>query len=72
MALEERIDSARARDDDDEIQKQIQQGQIKTSFLGLYRYASAPDIILVAVCEVCAVLAGACQPLPTASTLTGL
>jgi ATP-binding cassette subfamily B (MDR/TAP) protein 1 len=66
MALEEKTDPTRAQDDDDAaLQKQIQQDEVKASFLGLYRYASTPDIIIVALSAVCAVLAGACQPLPT-------
>lgn len=65
MAADKRIDVSPTQREEVAVQKQIQYDEVKKSFLGLYQYASALDIILVMVCAVCAILAGACQPLPT-------
>lgn len=54
-----------ARNTEEEIiEKQIVFSDVKVTFLGLYRYASALDILLLSVYTVCALGAGACQPIP--------
>lgn len=47
------------------IERQIGIPKVKSSFLNLYRYASTGDIALVCISAICAVIAGATQPLPT-------
>lgn len=51
--------------EEDIIKRQIEIPKVKSSFLNLYRYASTGDIALVFLSAVCAVIAGATQPLPT-------
>ncbi|KAJ5168928.1 leptomycin B resistance protein pmd1 [Penicillium canariense] len=47
------------------IEKQISFSVVKITFLGLYRYATTIDAVLLFICAVSAILAGACQPAPT-------
>ncbi|OBT71595.1 hypothetical protein VF21_09533 [Pseudogymnoascus sp. 05NY08] len=61
---EKPVDMLQNEREEEILQQQIQFDDVKISFLGLYHYASALDIILALVSAICAVLGGACQPLP--------
>lgn len=54
------------------LQRQIQFDNVNISFLNLYHYGSASDIILALVSAICAILGGACQPLPAVNFLPSL
>ncbi|KAL5365983.1 hypothetical protein BJX96DRAFT_180319 [Aspergillus floccosus] len=47
------------------LERQHEIPHMKSSFLSLYRYASARDIALVLISAICAIIAGATQLLPT-------
>lgn len=50
------------------LQQQIDFSNVQITFLGLYHYATTIDIVLLSICAIAAILAGACQPIPTVTT----
>lgn len=47
------------------LRRQVILPEVKTGFVSLYRYASANDLIIIAVSAVCAIASGAALPLMT-------
>ncbi|MCJ1401721.1 GTPase-activating protein [Xylographa trunciseda] len=52
-------------EEDEVLQKQLRFPEVRATFLGLYRYASSYDKVLLVVSAICALIAGSCQLLPT-------
>lgn len=45
------------------LQDQLRIDDVKLSFLGIYNYATWLDLAVVAICAVCAIIAGALSPI---------
>lgn len=52
------------------LKKQLNSPDVKVSFIGLYRYASKLDILIIAISAICAIGAGAALPLFTVCILS--
>ncbi|MCJ1310477.1 GTPase-activating protein [Agyrium rufum] len=61
---EKKDDEKLSRTEEEVLQKQVEFEDIKISFFSLYHYATLVDSLVVAISAICALGAGACQPLP--------
>lgn len=50
--------------EDEIVDRQLRFPEVKVTFFSLYRYASKRDYALLVISAACAIIAGACQPLP--------